>query len=70
MFSSHFNMKVTSYFTDGEIETALALVAGFLEDQKALEELSVEFDAGDRFIHLKEKIHLYFEEMKNESPQE
>jgi hypothetical protein len=49
---------------------ALALVAGFFEDQRALEELSVEFDAGDRFIHLKDKIHLYFEEMKNESSQE
>jgi len=70
MFSSHFNMKVSSYFTDGEIEIALAIVAGVLEDQKALEELSVDFDAGDKLIHLKDKIHLYFGEMKNESPQE
>ena len=70
MFLSHFNMKVSSYFTDGEIEIALAIVAGILEDQKSLEELSVEFDAGDRLIHLKDKIHLYFTEMKNESPQE
>jgi len=70
MFSSHFNMKVTSYFTDGEIEIALAIVAGVLEEQKALEELSVDFDAGDKLIHLKDKIHLYFGEMKNESPQE
>jgi len=70
MFSSHFNMKVTSYFTDGEIEIALAIVAGLLEDQKTLQELSVDFDAGDKLIHLKDKIHLYFGEMKNESPQE
>jgi len=70
MFSSHFNMKVSSYFTDGEIEIALAIVAGVLEDQKALEELSVDFDAGDKLIHLKDKIHLYFGEMKNENPQE
>jgi len=70
MFSSHFNMKVTSYFTDGEIEIALAIVAGLLEDQKTLEELSVDFDAGDKLIHLKDKIHLYFGEMKNENPQE
>ena len=63
-------MKVSSYFTDGEIEIALAIVAGVLEDQKALEQLSVDFDAGDKLIHLKDKIHLYFGEMKNESPQE
>jgi hypothetical protein len=63
-------MKVTSYFTDGEIEIALAIVAGLLEDQKTLEELSVDFDAGDNLIHLKDKIHLYFGEMKNENPQE
>jgi hypothetical protein len=63
-------MKVTSYFTDGEIEIALAIVAGLLEDQKTLEELSVDFDAGDKLIHLKDKIHLYFGEMKNENPQE
>lgn len=63
-------MKVTSYFTDGEIEIALAIVAGVLEDQKALEELSIDFDAGDKLIHLKDKIHLYFGEMKNENPQE
>ena len=70
MFSSPFNMKVSSYFTDGEIEIALAIVAGVLEDQKALEELSVDFDTGDKLIHLKDKIHLYFGEMKNENPQE
>jgi len=63
-------MKVSSYFTDGEVEIALAIVAGLLEDQKALEELSVDFDAGDKLIHLKDKIHLYFGEMKNENPQE
>jgi hypothetical protein len=63
-------MKVSSYFTDGEIEIALAIVAGILENQKVLEELSVDFDAGDKLIHLKDKIHLYFGEMKNESPQE
>jgi hypothetical protein len=63
-------MKVSSYFTDGEIEIALAIVAGVLENQKALEELSVDFDAGDKLIHLKDKIHLYFGEMKNENPQE
>ena len=63
-------MKATSYFTDGEIEIALALVASLLEDKKVLEELSVEFDSGDRFVHLKDKIHFYFSDMKNEVPQE
>ena len=63
-------MKATSYFTDGEIEVALALVASLFEDQKVMEELSVEFDAGDRFVHLKDKIDLYFSDMKNETPQE
>lgn len=63
-------MKASSYFTDGEIETALALVASLFEDQKVMEELSVEFDAGDRFIYLKDKIHFYFSDMKNETPQE
>ena len=63
-------MKASSYFTDGEIEVALALVTSLLEDKKVLEELSVEFDAGDRFLHLKEKIDLYFSDMKNEVPQE
>lgn len=63
-------MKASSYFTDDEIEIALALVVSLLEDQKAMEELSVEFDAGDRFVHLKDKIHFYFSDMKNEVPQE
>ena len=63
-------MKPSSYFTDGEIDIVLALVAGLLEDQKTLDDLSVEFDAGDRLIHLKDKIHFYFSDMKNEVPQE
>lgn len=63
-------MKASSYFTDGEIEIALALVAGVLEDQKMLDDLSVEFDAGDRLVHLKEKINFYFNDMKNEVSKE
>jgi len=64
MFSSHFNMKVSSYFTDGEIEIALAIVAGLLEDQKVLEELSVDFDAGNKLVELKEKIEFYKSEIQ------
>jgi hypothetical protein len=70
MFSSHFNMKASSYFTEWEIEMCLGLVAGLLENEATLNDLSVDFDAGDKLIHLKDKIHLYFGEMKNESPQE
>ena len=57
-------MKVSSYFTDGEIEIALAIVAGLLEDQKVLEELSVDFDAGNKLVELKEKIEFYKSEIQ------
>jgi hypothetical protein len=34
-------MKVTSFFTDAELELALALTSELLDDHKAMEELSI-----------------------------
>jgi hypothetical protein len=70
MFSNNFNMKASYYFNDAEIELTLALVGGLLEDEKTLQELSIEFDAGEKLIELRDKIDFYFNDMKNESPQE
>jgi len=70
MFSNPFNMKASYYFNDAEIELALALVGGLLEDEKTLQELSIEFNAGEKLIELRDKIDFYFNDMKNESPQE
>jgi hypothetical protein len=50
MFSSRFNMKVTSFFTDAELELALALTSELLDDHKAMKELSISFDAGNKLL--------------------
>ena len=63
MFSSHFNMKVTSFFTDGELELALALTCELLNDDKAMEELSISFDAGNKLLELKDKIDIYYTDL-------
>lgn len=63
MFSSLFNMKVTSFFTDGELELALALTSELLNDDKAMEELSISFDAGNKLIELKDKIDIYYTDL-------
>ena len=63
MFSSRFNMKVTSFFTDSELELALALTSELLNDDKAMEELSISFDAGNKLIELKDKIDIYYTDL-------
>ena len=63
MFSSHFNMKVTSFFTDKELELALLLANELLSSEKNIEELSIEFDAGNKFLDLKEKIDIYYTDL-------
>lgn len=52
-------MQISSYFTEGELDLALTLVADILSDEKSLEEISVSYDAGDSFTELKEKIEIY-----------
>jgi len=69
MFSNLFNMKITSYFTEAELDLALTFFADILEDQDAMNEASVGYDAGDKLINLKEKIE-FFRSMQNEVPQE
>ena len=63
MFSSRLNMKVTSFFTDSELELALALTSELLNDDKAMEELSISFDAGNKLIELKDKIDIYYTDL-------
>lgn len=57
-------MKISSYFTEAELDIALTLFSDFLSDEKTLEEVSVTYDAGDRLIKLLEKIEFYKLEMQ------
>jgi hypothetical protein len=52
-------MQISAYFTEGELDLALTLVADILSDAKSLEEISVSYDAGNELIKLKEKIEFY-----------
>ena len=56
-------MKATSFFTDAEIELALALASEVLEDQKAMDELSISWDGGDKLLELKDKINVYYSDL-------
>jgi len=56
-------MKVTSFFTDKELELALLLASELLSSEKNMEELSIEFDAGNKFLDLKEKIDIYYTDL-------
>ena len=56
-------MKVTSFFTDGELELALALTGELLNDDKAMNELSISWDAGNKMIELKDKIDIYYSDL-------
>ena len=56
-------MKATSFFTDSELELALALTSELLNDDKAMEELSISFDAGNKLIELKDKIDIYYTDL-------
>jgi len=62
-------MKISSYFTEGELDLALTFFADNLEDQEAMNEASVGYDAGDKLINLKEKIE-FFRSIQNEADQE
>jgi hypothetical protein len=52
-------MKISNYFTDWELKMALHLLSDILSDKDAMENLSVEYDAGDRFVDLLRKIKSY-----------
>ena len=59
-------MQISAYFTEGELDLALTLVADILSDAKTLEEISVSYDAGNKFLELKEKIEFYNSELKDD----
>jgi|GEM_PF-3657207 hypothetical protein len=56
-------MKVTSFFTDAELELALALTSELLDDQKAMDELSISWDGGNKLLELKDKIDIYYSDL-------
>jgi hypothetical protein len=56
-------MKVTSFFTDAELELALALTSELLDDQKAMNELSISWDSGNKLLELKDKIDIYYSDL-------
>ena len=56
-------MKVTSFFTDAELELALALISELLDDQKAMDELSISWDGGNKLLQLKDKIDIYYSDL-------
>ena len=56
-------MKATSFFTDAEIELALALTSELLDDQKSMDELSMYWDAGNKMAELKDKIDIYYSDL-------
>lgn len=57
-------MQISSYFTEGELDLALTLVADILSDTKNLEEISVSYDAGNKLVELKEKIEFFKTEVQ------
>jgi len=56
-------MKVTSFFTDAELELALALTSELLDDQKAMDKLSIYWDAGNKMAELKDKIDIDYSDL-------
>jgi hypothetical protein len=56
-------MKATSFFTDSEIELALTLASELLDDQKAMDELSISWDGGNKLLELKDKIDVYYSDL-------
>jgi hypothetical protein len=56
-------MKATSFFTDAEIELALTLASELLDDQKAMDELSISWDGGNKLLELKDKIDVYYSDL-------
>ena len=65
-------MKASSYFTDGEIELAMGILADLLSNKDFLDEISISHDATDKYYKLVDKIDVYFNDLdfRNETPQE
>jgi len=63
MFSNLFNMKASSYFTDGEIELAMGILGDLLTNKEFLDEVSIAHDATDKYYKLVEKIDIYFNDL-------
>jgi len=65
-------MKVSSYFTDGEIELAMGILGDLLSNKDFLDEISISHDATDKYYKLVDKIDVYFNDLdfRNETPQE
>jgi hypothetical protein len=65
-------MKVSSYFTDGEIELAMGILGDLLSNKDFLDEISISHDATDKYYKLVDKIDIYFNDLdfRNETPQE
>jgi hypothetical protein len=58
-------MKASSYFTDGEIELAMGILADLLSNQDFLNEISISHDATDKYYKLVDKIDVYFNDGAN-----
>jgi hypothetical protein len=58
-------MKASSYFTDGEIELAMGILADLLSNQDFLNEISISHDATDKYYKLIDKIDVYFNDGAN-----
>jgi hypothetical protein len=58
-------MKASSYFTDGEIELAMGILADLLSNQDFLNEISISHDATDKYYKLIYKIDVYFNDGAN-----
>lgn len=58
-------MKASSYFTDGEIELAMGILGDLLSNKDFLDEISVSYDATDKYYKLVDKIDVYFNDGAN-----
>lgn len=56
-------MKAKSFFTDSELELALTLTSEVLDDKKAMDELSIYWSVGNKYVGLKDKIDIYYSEL-------
>jgi hypothetical protein len=52
-------MKISSYFTDGELEIAIEIAHDILSNKDDMDDISVSYDAGDRLVNLLRKIESY-----------
>jgi hypothetical protein len=58
-------MKASSYFTDGEIELAMGILADLLSNKDFLDEISISHDATGKYYQLVDKIDVYFNDGAN-----